>query len=160
MKTRSSMMAVVVVLTLLAFSCASSVSIEEFEAYKQTNREEITRMQSDMERLQTNFIQKSEFDALRSKVDALELRVQQLETMATQVASEQEVKRLGEEVGVLSADFASLHHALDQFVQAAGYTSPEDLLRLGTDIVNVNKNIAALQQRLDKLRDAMALFVE
>lgn len=156
MSTKTGIFVVAVVLSLFFVSCTSSVSIEEFETYKRTSTQEISQLQTAISQL----AEKQHMEEVQARVVVLQEKTATLENQVKTLATKGEVSILSQELIALAQDFSALHKVLDDFVKYAGYEDPEDLLRLGSDIINVNRSIAELHQRLDKLRDAMALFVE
>ena len=156
MRTKTGTFVVVVVLSLFFVSCTSSVSIEEFESYKRTSTQEISQLQTAVSHL----AEEQDLEDAQAQIVVLQEGLADLETQIVALASKEEVSILRQELNSLAQEFSALYKVLDDFVKYAGYEDPEDLLRLGSDIINVNRSIAELQQRLDRLRDAMALFVE
>jgi chromosome segregation ATPase len=144
---------------LFLTSCASSVSVEEFETYRTATQQELVQLQTTVSAIQTDVTLRAEQEtvqAMQSQVDQLQNQLNQLQN---RVATVSETEHLKQELQALSSDYHVLRKAIDDFVTVAGYNDPDDLLRIGSDIIKVNANIAQLNKRLDTLRSAMELFV-
>jgi chromosome segregation ATPase len=155
--------------TLLAFaalwgfiSCATGVTTEEFQAYQVEQEREIARLEGEISEIQN--LEKS-MGQLSQKIESLEERFKAaedgIEKLKNDAAADNRVvDELKKEVEHLSTEFSTLYGALTELVQYAGYDSTDQFLQLAHDIVDVNKNINQLNERLERLRTAMAAFVE
>jgi len=160
MRANNVLMVASAVLLLFIVSCASSVPLEEFEAYQETTQRELIQLQENVATMQTALTLRAEqqtVQALRNHVEQLQLELEQL---SNQVATVSETTQLKEDLQALASDYLALTKAIDDFVEVAGYNDPDDLLRIGSVIIKVNANIAQLNKRLDTLRAAMELFVQ
>lgn len=160
MRAKTMLMGAFAVLLLFIVSCASSVPLEEFEAYQETTQRELIQLQENVATMQTALTLRAEqqtVQALKNHVEQLQLELEQL---SNQVATVSETTQLKEDLQALASDYHALRKAIDDFVEVAGYNDPDDLLRIGSDIIKVNANIAQLNKRLDTLRAAMELFVQ
>ena len=159
MRANVILMTAAAALLLFVTSCASSVSVEEFEAYRTATQQELGQLQTTVSAIQTDVTLRAEqktVQAMQSQVDQLQNQLNQLQNRVATVSETEHIKL---ELQTLSSDYHVLRKAIDDFVTVAGYNDPDDLLRIGSDIIKVNANIAQLNKRLDTLRSAMELFV-
>ena len=121
----------------LLVSCTSSVGLEEFNSYKMDRDNEITSL-----------IQ--EIEIAREKISALESDI---------VRAENKNAALKNEIDTINENFTRTYSQINDLVILAGYNSGDDFLNLAKDIVYVNNNIKELNEKIENLREAMALFV-
>ncbi|MGE0074472.1 MAG: hypothetical protein AB7S52_04560 [Sphaerochaetaceae bacterium] len=156
----------IVVVVLLFSSCTSTVALDEFETYRMANQSKLEQLEAEVAGLKQKqaeyvpsavFVQ--ELQGISARIVVLENKMATIEGSLDEYAKDEEVARLKADVDTLVRDFNGVYRSLDELVRMAGYDSSEDFLKLGRDIVNVNLNIKALDQKLEQLRSAMALFV-
>ncbi len=121
----------------LLVSCTSSVGLDEFNAYKMDRDNEITSL-----------IQ--EIEIARERISALESDI---------VQAENKNAALKNEIDTINENFTRTYSQINDLVILAGYNSGDDFLNLAKDIVYVNNNIKELNEKIETLREAMALFV-
>ena len=136
---RKNLLLVATLMTLFALlvSCTSSVGLEEFNSYKMDRDNEITSL-----------IQ--EIEIAREKISALESDI---------VRAENKNATLKNEIDTINENFTRTYSQINDLVILAGYNSGDDFLNLAKDIVYVNNNIKELNEKIENLREAMALFV-
>lgn len=146
--------AAVLTVVFMTISCATGVSAEEFQAYQVQQEQAIGELEERIERL----------SELSGRIDTLSQSINEMqssiETLAGTTASRKDVDAFEKRLGELTREFSAFSGALTDLAHNAGYDSSEEFLELAQDIVDVNKNISSLNVKLEKLRTAMALFVE
>lgn len=143
-------------------SCATGVTTEEFQTYQAEQDRVIARIESKISYLQT--LEEST-DQLSQKIDILkqkfDLAASSLEGLETDTVADQgKVTELKQHVEDLSAESTQVYEALAELVRFAGYDSADQFLQIAHDIVDANKNIERINERLEQLRRAMAIFVD
>jgi predicted nucleic acid-binding Zn-ribbon protein len=96
----------------------------------------------------TSLIQ--EIELAREKISALESDI---------VQAENKNAALKNEIDTINENFTRTYSQINDLVILAGYNSGDDFLNLAKDIVYVNNNIKELNEKIETLREAMALFV-
>ncbi|MDY0370810.1 MAG: hypothetical protein WCS59_01605 [Sphaerochaetaceae bacterium] len=166
MKKMFRIIGLLVIVTGIFSGCASSVALEEYEQYKVSHQVALDHMQSqidELEKSQHGFVLKSELAQQLEETFAfmgtLQVKLDAIESELAGFAKTSSVVDLKSNFGKLEGEFTSLYSALDEFVRLAGYENADDFLTLGRDIVRVNENIRNIDQKIENLRAAMALFV-
>ena len=156
MKTKNAVLLIVVILMLCLISCASSVSIEEFEAYVQTNDQKVVTLQQEI----MNLANKGQLADMQRSLERIDGRLGSVETALQHMATQEEVSVIRGELETICTDFSVVQDGILNFVRISGYDDVNALLAVGADIIAVNNNIAVLHERLDRLKAAMALFAQ
>jgi chromosome segregation ATPase len=122
---------------LVLISCASSIKVEEFDAYQQQTQESI--------------------ESLVKQIDDTKKELATLNSSFTQLQKEQNL--LEQEVIILQEQFSNLDSDLSELVILAGYDSSNDFIDFARDIVMVNENYKIINNKIELLKEAMAIFV-
>lgn len=181
MKKGSIQMVIVLLLAVLLSSCAGTTSLqplhEELEETKkrvETENEafstelnqlrvKIAEIQNAQQALASQETLDSEIIKLTEENEkaAAEIResVSEVKNMLSDYTSKAEVKALQRQLDNLSNSLTAMYSSLQELAEYAGYSSADDVVEIGKDIINVNSNIDKLNDKLENLRSAMALFV-
>ena len=153
--------AVVLVFT----ACASSLPIEQFEAYRSANEERVGKLELELSRMcetQEQFMDEASVRALIDEIGTtlglVRTKLSEIETVIGTLAPKEDVTALEERVGTMVADYNAAKQTLGELARLAGYEEPVQLAQLGRDIIDVNRNIAGIDAKIEHLRAAMALF--
>lgn len=153
--------------TLLFISCASSVSLEQFEAYQAASQERIDKLEQELAMVcstQEHFVEKTELqrkvDEIGSALGSLESSFAAVQTDMSKFALHQDVSALERQVAAMTRDYDAAVLAFDELSRHAGYDGPVQLVQLGHKIIEVNRNIADIDAKIEQLRAVMALFAE
>ncbi|MDD3822994.1 MAG: hypothetical protein PHN93_04530 [Sphaerochaetaceae bacterium] len=164
--TSMAFLVLVVILQLFA-SCASSVSLEEFEAYRSDSQDRIGKLELELANIgskQGELVLKREFTDMAEQMGILlsetEQRLAQIETAMTLLSPRVEVQAMRTQVDLLNRDYLKAKTAVQELLQHAGFDSSDYLVALGHEILEVNTNIENLDAKIENLRAAMALFAQ
>lgn len=152
---------------LLFTSCASSVSLEQFEAYQAANQERIDKLEQELAMVcstQEHFVDKAELqekiDEVGSALGALENSLAAVQTDMSRFALHQDVSALERQVAAMTRDYDVAVLAFEELSRHAGYDGPVQLVQLGHEIIAVNRNISNIDAKIEQLRSVMASFAE
>jgi len=117
-------------------------------------------LQKDLETLQPV---KDEIRTLSTGLQAVDSQVKALETdlmkSKTVYAEKTYVDALEESFAALQKQFSSFYASMIQLVEYAGYDADVGVDEIGRDIVDITEEISSLHDKMERLREAMALFV-
>lgn len=152
---------------LVFTACASSVSIEQFETYRSASEERMEKLEKELSQVcatQEHLVDEADLrilmDEVGSALGSLEMQVVELETMMSTLALHKDVAALEDRVGTMIADYEAARRAFDELARHAGYEEPVQLVLLGRDIIDVNRNIASIDAKIERLRAVMRQFAE
>ncbi len=126
-----------ITISLLALSCTSTVRMEEFTMYKSSMDQQI--------------------QSLTREIEIANREIMSLESHIKELRSENNLAKEG--IRSIQEEFNTTYSQIQELVVLAGYETGDDFLNLARDIVSVNNNIKNLHEKLEILRNSMALFV-
>jgi len=117
-------------------------------------------LQKDLQALQPY---KDEIQTLSAGLQSVDSQVEALETDLRKskavYAEKMHLDALEERFAALQKQFSGFYASMAQLVEYAGYDADAGVDAIGRDIVDISKDINALHDKMERLREAMALFV-
>ena len=167
MKKLFGFVCILMILFSLFLACASAVPLEEFNEYRAANQNELKQLQAKIDKFEEHeqvFVSKTEFEqqvkVVEESIKGVQVKLNHIELALSEYAKNESLTTLKKDCEKLAQEFTGAYNSIDEFVRLAGYKTSDDFLTLGRDIVRVNENIKEIDEKIENLRAAMALFVK
>ncbi|GEM_PF-1130403 len=167
MKKLFGFVCILMILFSLFLACTSTVPFEEFNEYRTANQVELKQLQAKIDKFEEHeqlFVSKYEFEqqvkVVEESIKSVQVKLDHIELALAGYAKNESLTTLKKDYEKLAQEFTGAYNSIDSFVQLAGYETSDDFLTLGRDIVRVNENIKEIDEKIENLRAAMALFVK
>ncbi|NQT59883.1 MAG: hypothetical protein HQ557_12945 [Bacteroidetes bacterium] len=116
----------------------------------------------------SNFVTKQDFENVQEVRDSLlnglsdELQTArgELESLVGSLAKGNDVRQLAERVQNLEEDSSQVYYVITQLMTYGGYSSSTEMMEFAYGLVDIYDSLNDVQVRLQKLKEAMVLFVE
>jgi len=107
-----------------------------------------------------NAAQKVRDNLLNGLSDELQTARGELESMVGSLAKGSDVQQLAVRVFDLEEDFSQINYVITKLMSYGGYNSSTEMMEFAYGLVDIYDSLNDVQVRLQKLKEAMILFVE
>ncbi len=125
-----------------------------------TKQELLTDLDNFVTKQDLNSAQKVRDSLLNGLSDELQTARGELESMVGSLAKESDVQLLSARVYELEEDFSQVNYVITELMSYGGYTSSTEMMEFAYGLVDIYDSLNAVQVKLQKLKEAMTLFVE
>jgi len=106
-----------------------------------------------------NAAQKVRDNLLNGLSDELQTARGELESMVGSLVKESDVQLLSERVYDLEEDLSQVNYVITELMSYGGYTSSTEMMEFAYGLVDIYDSLNDVQVKLQKLKEAMTLFV-
>ena len=124
-----------------------------------TKQELLTNLEDFVTKQDLNSAQKVRDSLLNGLSDELQTARGELESIVSSLAKESDVQLLSERVYDLEEDFSQVNYVITELMSYGGYSNSTEMMEFAYGLVDIYDSLNDVQVKLQKLKEAMTLFV-